>query len=182
MKHVLLLAIFLLMPGVASAHQLATDRTIGAVLHINPSDDPIAGEESGFYFEFQDTDNKFSFAHCQCTAVVRHNNTELASRELTQASSTSGTFSYALPERGAYEIVVIGIPQEPGYFQPFSLSYAVRVGRGERTTKNVPAYVWVGGTCAAVLALGALAFASRPRAKVTNPQGGGTGNEGKKGK
>ncbi len=53
-----LISIFLffgfLLPSPAAAHILASDQVIGAVLHIDPNDNPIVNKVSGFFLEFKD--------------------------------------------------------------------------------------------------------------------------------
>lgn len=48
-----LLLVFAL-PQTASAHVLQTDGSIGAVLHVDPDDNPIIGEKATFFFDLKD--------------------------------------------------------------------------------------------------------------------------------
>lgn len=59
----LIFAVFLILPTIASAHVLKTDGSIGAVVHIDPDDDPIIGKSANFFLEFKDTKNKFQLAN-----------------------------------------------------------------------------------------------------------------------
>lgn len=143
MKQLFLVLILVLLPGLASAHQLETDGDIGAVLHIDPSDDPVATQSSGFYFDFQDKTSKFQLSNCTCTVVVHEGDQELTSQQLSQASLTTASFSYAFPAKGVYQVHVIGVPRTTNAFQPFSLVYTIRVEREPAdTTKSVPDWVW----------------------------------------
>lgn len=115
------------------AHFLKTDGSIGAVLHIDPDDDPIAGSQSGFFFEFKDKANKFSPDKCDCTFLIIEDGKQIFSQPLfannASPSLTSASVFYTFPERNVYQIKVVGKPQTPGAFQPFTLVYDVRVAR-----------------------------------------------------
>lgn len=184
MKKILLLLPFLLLPGVVSAHQLETDGTIGAVLHVDPSDDPIATKPSAFYFEFQDRDGKFQIANCLCTVVVSENGKQLDSEQLAASSLTTSSFTYAFPEKGVYEVQVIGVPQPADAFQPFSLKYSIRVARTPDDKAMIPIWVWVvvagvgvgGLTVAGMMSSRATVQKHRTKAKSNESEGGDTGH------
>lgn len=130
----------ILIPASAYAHQLKTDHAIGAVMHINPDDDPIAGKESSFFFEFKDTQNKFTPAECFCTFSVLHDGNTIVTHELFPSgsslqSSNAGTV-YTFPEKGVYVVRVAGTPRTSGAFQAFQLDYPIRVARSVNTSDN----------------------------------------------
>lgn len=113
------------------AHILKTNGSIGAVLHISPEDDPVAGGVSYLFFEFKDKIGKFNLKACDCTLSVYANNKLIHSESLPQknsdSSATSATVAYTFPEKNVYIIEVSGKPQEPNAFQSFTLSYDIRV-------------------------------------------------------
>ncbi len=115
------------------AHILKTDGAIGAVLHIDPEDDPIAGSQSGFFFEFKDKEGKFEAKNCDCTFSIIEDSKQIFSQPLFETnpnpSLTSASVFYTFPERNVYQAKVVGKPQTPGAFQPFTLVYDVRVAR-----------------------------------------------------
>ncbi len=117
----------------ALAHVLKTDGSIGAVIHINPEDDPIAGQESGFFFEFKDTKNAFSPAKCNCIFSVKQNGQELNSQSLFQNSSSPSledvSVYYTFPQKGIYTVSVSGTPITQDDFEPFNLNWDIRVER-----------------------------------------------------
>jgi hypothetical protein len=143
MKKLLLVLVLVLFPGLASAHVLQTDGNIGAVLHIDPSDDPVATQSSGFYFDFQDKSGKFQLTNCSCTVVIHQGDQQLDSEQLSLASLTTASFTYTFPAKGVYQVHVIGVPKTTDAFQPFSLVYTIRVERDTGDTKSgVPDWVW----------------------------------------
>src|SRR5258708_4729715 len=98
------LIFILISPISVDAHILKTDSTIGAVVHIDPDDDPIISEPAYFYFEFKDTQNKFDLKNCNCKVSIKENekviyNTKLES-SAGSSTGTSATFNYIFPEKG----------------------------------------------------------------------------------
>jgi hypothetical protein len=116
----------------AQAHILATDGSIGAVLHIDPDDDPIAGEQAGFFFDIKDKTNKFSAASCNCRVDIYEGDKIIYSDAIVKdknPSLNSASFFYTFPQRDVYQVKLIGAPSSPGFFQPFTISYDIRVER-----------------------------------------------------
>ncbi|HSX18542.1 MAG TPA: hypothetical protein VLE91_00245 [Candidatus Saccharimonadales bacterium] len=115
------------------AHVLKTDGSIGAVLHIDPDDDPIAGSQSGFFFEFKDKQNKFSPQYCTCTFSIVENGKEIYSQPLFQNNSnpslTTPSVFYTFAKKDVYQLRVTGVPNPADSFQTFTLTYDVRVER-----------------------------------------------------
>ncbi len=128
----------LVLPTNISAHVLKYDGSIGAVLHVNPEDDPIAGEVSNFFFEFKDKKNKFIPGNCDCVVKVIKDGSEVFTQNLFKDNSnpslTNISFSYTFPSLGIYSIVINGKSKD-GSFDSFSLKYDVRVAR---MTSNQP--------------------------------------------
>jgi hypothetical protein len=116
------------------AHILATDGSIGAVVHIEPDDDPIAGELSTFYFDIKDKNGRFDSRFCNCWGIITQDNKELYKQELFHdAQGTKASFTYTFPQRGIYTVKVIGQSSKQNSFEKFTLSYTIRV---ERITKK----------------------------------------------
>ncbi len=114
-----------------SAHTSEMDGNIGATLHIDPADAPIAKSPSTFSFEFHDSENTFTPSECDCTFVVLHDGKEIYTQNSLEVStypyeaflSTQYTFSHI----GIYTIQMHGQPKTEGLFSPFQLQYTVRV-------------------------------------------------------
>ncbi len=118
---------------IASAHVLVSQGSIGAVLHIDPQDDPIAGSQSGFFFEFKDKQNKFKPENCNCTFEIWENGQQINSQDLfesnTNPSLTSASIFFTFPQKDVYQIKVVGNPKTVSAFQPFTLTYNIRVAK-----------------------------------------------------
>lgn len=122
-----------------SAHILADDGNIGAILHIDPDDDPIAGQQAGFFFEFKDKQNKFDPTHCDCTFQITENSKTISSQPLFANSQTpsldNASVFFTFPERNVYLVQVVGKPYTAGEFKPFTLTWNIRVDRGTDQTE-----------------------------------------------
>lgn len=129
---ILLVGIFtLISTQKVSAHVLATDNNIGAILHVDPNDDPIAGEQAGFLFEFLDKQNQFQPKICDCTFSISENGVEIFSQPLFKfnpnPSLNQASVFFTFPKIDVYQIQVVGTPTIPNGFQPFTLTWNWRV-------------------------------------------------------
>ena len=101
-----------LVPAKASAHVLISDtsRHVGAVLHITPDDDPVAGEPSGLFFDIQNTD----VSHDNYSFSLTITNTE-GEQALVPiiVSGTTVSASYVFPSQAAYTILLKAEPTDP---------------------------------------------------------------------
>lgn len=120
----MLLLLLLLLPGVVSAHELQIDGTIGAILHIDPDDQPVANQVTTFHLDFQDTAEKLDIAKCNCVARFSE-----SGRQIAEVPFTSGSFVYTFTEGGSHTIEVSGTPKDGAVFQAFRLSYDIQVKR-----------------------------------------------------
>ena len=139
MKARVLIGLFLLIlsafsyPQNALAHVLKTDGSVGAVIHVSPEDDPIAGESTDFYFEFKDKTGKFTPENCDCNGSILQGGKEVYSAPLFQNSTNpsleNASFSYTFPEKNIYKVRVSGKPITTGVFESFTLEWDIRVAR-----------------------------------------------------
>jgi len=142
-KIVILLSIatlFFFLPKVAFAHVLQTDGNIGAVLHIDPDDDPIAGQQSSFFFEFKDKQSKFQPTNCNCTFSILENGKDIYTQPLFQNNTDpnlqNASIFFTFPQKDVYQIKVTGKPNSEGAFQHFNLTYDIRVERVSNDQAN----------------------------------------------
>lgn len=127
----------------AFAHVLETNNTVGAVMHITPDDNPLAGKESAIILSFKDKEGKFSQETCDCELQIRQNKKVLFSQPLfqsiTNTQDTTATIFYTFPKKNTYTISVIGKPIPEESFVPFTLNYTIQVEQEkakEITTKK----------------------------------------------
>lgn len=124
----LVLSLTIIGASTVFAHTLETNQSIGAVMHIDPDDDPFIGSPATIFFDIHDKDKKFKKAYCDCTAAVVKNEKILFSQPLPRdANSTS--FAYTFQEKGDYEIRLTGVPLQKDQFQKFEIEFPVSVSR-----------------------------------------------------
>ncbi len=133
----IILCVFLASPKVASAHVLETDGPIGAVLHIDPDDDPIVGQDAHFYFDFKAKGTSFNLNNCSCNFEILENNNQINSQSLTSSGqdTTSAHVTFNFPKKGIYQLLVTGTSTNSS-FPDFKLSYDLRVSRESAENKE----------------------------------------------
>lgn len=137
-----LLTIAALYPlSIAQAHELKSDGSISVLLHINPDDDPVAGQPSELLFLISDKNKKFKAEECDCKATVIDNNEMVFSSSLFKGkTSYRGIFApaipYTFPRKGMYTVKLVGKPKNTDGFQSFSLSYDIRIDKDEFSPKK----------------------------------------------
>jgi hypothetical protein len=112
-----------------------TTKTKGAILHIIPDDDPVAGEEAEFYFDMQSQ------------LAEKIDSVELVISDLegnkinieTEMSESLVTAKYTFPTQGAYEVTYL--VKSDG--QTYTFTESQRVSRGvSLSTEATKDYEW----------------------------------------
>lgn len=114
----------------AFAHVIVADGQISALLHVNPGDDPVAGEASTLLFEFMDRQHKFDVNACVCNLVIRDQGKELYNEPMSAPfNGLIASAPFTFPQVDVYQLVVTGEPKTTGTFPKFQLNYDLRVER-----------------------------------------------------
>lgn len=124
--------------GRAQAHVLITDtaKTKGAVLHITPDDDPIAGEPAVFFFDMQG--QEIPYGEGDVSLAVTDAEGAAAEVEVS-VSGTLATAEYVFPAQGAYKLVFTVASGGRDY----TFEHSQRVSRGMiNSTQNNSSYAW----------------------------------------
>jgi len=126
--------LFVLSTQYAHAHFLKYDKTIGAVMHIDPDDDnPVTNKPETFFFSFKDTTNKFQPNECQCQVKILENGKQIFSQDLfannQHPSLDNASFSFTFPQRDTYVLQVTGKPNVDNTFQAFNLRWDIHVDK-----------------------------------------------------
>ncbi len=147
-----------------SAHVLLQDDTgtLGAILHVNPDDDPIAGEESTMFFDVHDE-------QFVVRSYIMYVFVTLPSGAIEQIpASTAGTtvsLAYTFPERGVYNLAFHAVsPSDTRIF-----THSIRVSRGvSGSVLGQPQYEWAEALVVFSVAacMGASAFAYNRRKDI----------------
>ena len=165
MKKNLIIALFIILvlffvATPVEAHFLASDRNIGAVLHVDPNDQPIAGSQTSFFFEFKDKQNKFKAENCDCTFAIDENGKNIYSQPLFQDNTspnvTSASMFYTFPQRDVYQVTIVGKPLTANAFQPFTLTWTFRVDQDAHARTEIAQNARFFSTFISIVFIGAL--------------------------
>lgn len=142
-KLLVILVLFTLafMPVTAAAHVLITDSTggYGAVLHIMPGDDPIAGETAQLFFDIKGED--FQVADYIFTLIVRGDDGIETAVQTSRVGETSVRAEVIFPQRGVYSLNLKGQARAIDYEISFATTQRVSRGNGDNTAGTVR-YAW----------------------------------------
>jgi hypothetical protein len=146
-----IIAAVLLFPASASAHVLVKDQTrgTGAILHLNPDDDPIAGERATLFFDIRDTSIHPESSQARLTITDDQSTTAVVSSELLGSSVSA---DYIFPRQGLYQIK-LAITQ--GGKTTHIFLHSQRVSRGiigSGTVNGAPAWAEIGVLCTLIAA------------------------------
>ena len=154
---VLLLSNAFLQP--VSAHVLITDQTTtkGAILHVMPDDDPIAGQDTVFYF---DTQNQLAAQGSNVKLDILDENG--SSKEVeAKVDGSLATATYIFPTQGIYKLTFT--VNSNG--QTYIFEQSQRVSRGvSASALSKPTYAWAEMllvTCFVLFALLVVMFINR---------------------
>lgn len=124
-----LLATFWMHASSSEAHVLITDHTntIGAVLHINPDDDPVAGESATLFLDPQISEK-----------VIDSMQLTIRNADGTE-TVVDDSYTYVFPAQGLYELTFA--VNSSGYNYIFT--HTQLVSRGVSTgSLDKPTYMW----------------------------------------
>lgn len=122
----------------AYAHVLISDEqnSVGAVLHITPDDDPVAGEKAQLFLNTQDLGIR-SGAGVSLTVTDASDNDTIIN---TIATRTYAGFTYTFPRTGLYRLSFDAVEDSKG--RKYSFKYDLRVSRGNGASTSTQKYGW----------------------------------------
>jgi hypothetical protein len=178
--------LFLSLASPVAAHNIKTDRGVGATFHIEPNHNPRAGEQSRAWFALTHEGGKsIPLEECNCQLSVRLQSSDRNNRSIANPPLKAVTAEeyknipgadIVFSQAGIYDLEIRGTPKGNADFEPFKLSYSVTVlpgkekpqekeNRAAQPTQESKAPVvdrsgWQGVTIAiaSVALLGAIAF------------------------
>lgn len=135
-KIIIIIAIGLLLVSInASAHEFKRDGRVGALLHTEPGDDPVAGDPSFMLFSFDDTEGKFNLLDCECEVTVFENSIVLLNRKINAQDEAKdwginvARVDFVFPYKAVYQVNIKGTSKSNS-FPPFNITYDRRVDKG----------------------------------------------------
>jgi hypothetical protein len=154
---VLPFALFLVSALPAEAHVFKYFETVSVLLHMEPGDDPFAGEPGQLFFYFNDSANKFQVSQCQCRVKISEGDKVLYDEPLTGEAKAYGEqvrlVNFTFPRRDIYKVDLTVKEKD---YAPFALSWDVRIDRESEhpvpvpEESNVP-WAWVGVAGGAII-------------------------------
>lgn len=105
----------------ASAHDLARDGAVGGLLHLQPDDEPVAGQPSALFVDLRALGGgAVTLAQCGCTLKV----TGAEGSQSVPLKDASGHLNASLtfPKPGPYTLILTGTLNA----RPFTLRWVVR--------------------------------------------------------
>lgn len=130
-----------LMAVPAFTHEVQTFGDIGVTQHIEPNDDPKAGEPNLVWFALTHQGGQLiPLQDCQCRLALYaspHPANDRPLQEPPLKSVNSEGYSgvpgadVTFPKAGAYELVFSGKPTKPNAFEPFTFKFEVAVAAGK---------------------------------------------------
>lgn len=115
-------------PTMARAHFSNTSGTLTGVLHVDPDDDPVAGEPAFIGIEFMDPVRLFKPGRCDCVLSV------IQDEQVLHTALFEERNPYTFPTPGVYTIQVKGVPSVGYDFPAFTVEFDFRV---EKVTEEV---------------------------------------------
>ncbi|WP_017748229.1 hypothetical protein [Scytonema hofmannii] len=145
--NLLLLFVLFLPNSTAHAHKVKTAADVGATLHLEPNDNPRAGETTKTWFALTRRGGKvIPLTECNCQLAVYAEPYSQKEPPLLEPSlqpvraekykGIPGS-EIIFPRPGAYLLQLSGKPKNEGSFQPFELKFSVTVAAGSATTEPV---------------------------------------------
>jgi hypothetical protein len=133
------------------AHQVQISDDVGATIHIEPKDNPRAGEPSQAWFALTRKGGRvIPLTQCECELLIYaepHTPGEPAllepSLEPVSAERYQGIpgAEITFPRPGLYQLQLNGKPKTEGSFQPFKFNFQVTVAAGtfseSKTVQNI---------------------------------------------
>lgn len=134
-----------LMISPVGAHKVETHQDVGATLHMEPNDNPRAGEPTLAWFALVRKGGQIiPLAQCNCKLAVRTAKQETPLLQPALKAVSAENFQgipgadIVFPKAGAYELELSGTPKAGANFRPFELSYEVTVAPGAASSSPNP--------------------------------------------
>ncbi len=124
----------------ALAHTTDTNEGITAQLQVEPAGHPVAGNETKFFFTFQDPEGTFEIGRCDCVIVLAKDGVEQDRQPIQLQDPVFASFGSQplyikiFSDSGMYEFYLEGAPKDGATFHPFELRFDVHVAEASGHT------------------------------------------------
>lgn len=169
------LGVFWLPSDKVSAHVLRQDGDAAAVLHIEPDDNPVAGRDTVFSFDFGDSATGFDLHDYTSQVGIADDSGTVQQTRLIVTGAHGGHATLRFPNTGIYTLSVKGTGEAPGT-RSFVINYDIRVDQSasnsSRNATSAQTVIFISFASIFVLALVArrLILAGGRYTKTTKPK------------
>ncbi len=158
-----LLMLGCLIPGPLWAHETKTAGQFSVLLHMEPQDSPVIGEPAQLFFAVSKAAGELYVDECGCSVTIKRAGKIISTPMLNHADvlygSNVGVAETIFSTAGLYQVTFVAKPVKTNPFEPFELTFNVRIERQSLTEApiNPPAdnsldpsyYIYAGGIAAA---------------------------------
>jgi hypothetical protein len=120
------------LPLLTQAHEIQDDGDMSVLLHMEPEDSPIVGQEATLYFSFTEASDKFKVLDCDCELKITDGNAQVKSLALSEVAESFGanvyTTNVTFPKKGVYTVDLAG-KSKTAAFADFHVDWFVRIER-----------------------------------------------------
>lgn len=126
---------FLLVAPLAKAHFLVENNNVGVLIHIDPNDEPVAGQKSTLHLFFQTKKGASKILDCSCTLEILNSGVSLAKLPILTSDKDSQEFvtPFNFPSKAVYTLHIFG--NDAGVL--FDTHYDLRVDKEVEKTPVV---------------------------------------------
>lgn len=117
------------------AHEIESDDSVIATFHIEPNDNPIAGNVSEIKISFFDRVSEFDATKCDCDIAISSNGIEIFRKPVGEIQGVNLTnnsivFPYIFQEKGSYTLALSGkINQGDGDTQDVNHDFSIEINQ-----------------------------------------------------
>ena len=115
----------LAIPAVASAHEIGQSNGVTVIVHVEPTDNPVAKArtELHLYYVSSNSASPFNVAYCDCSVELARDGHTVSMTPVTSTfgNANEATASVVFPASGSYSVVMHGRPTS-GNFPTFAAS------------------------------------------------------------
>ncbi len=113
----------------AGAHQIASNNGVSVQVHVDPNDEPVAGEKTTVWVVRVKARNAtFAWKTCRCKLKVF----DSSGAVLLDSAATVARTPVTFPDPKAYGITFTGrVKKKAGGWKSFRVTYAIRAGSSE---------------------------------------------------
>lgn len=132
----LCLLLLISLPQAAFAHVLQSEGDIGVLMHVDPGDEPVAGEQATLMLEMTAKKGRFAIADCDCRLRILSEANVVFEAPIAAGTGGTAAVPFVFAAAGMYRAEIAGSPRTGAPFRPFHVGFDVRVVPGEAADES----------------------------------------------